>query len=160
MEATGRLTTSTWAAVVAAEPDFAGRVRRVFDLRRHKTLATLRRDGSPRISGIELEFVDGDVVMGMMSGSVKAADVRRDSRMVVHAASDDPPTQDPGAWRGDAKIAGRAVEVPAGEPWGQPSNRFRIEISEVVLTRVGQPADHLVIESWHPGRGLERRTRR
>jgi hypothetical protein len=30
----------------------------------------------------------------------------------------------------------------------------------VVLTRVGQPADHLVIESWHPGRGLERRTRR
>jgi hypothetical protein len=36
----------------------------VFDLRRHKTLATLRQDGSPRISGIELEFVDGDVVMG------------------------------------------------------------------------------------------------
>src|SRR2546428_357849 len=71
VEATGRLTTSTWAAVVAAEPDFAGRVRRVFDLRRHKTLATLRRDGSPRISGIELEFVDGDVVVGMMSVSAR-----------------------------------------------------------------------------------------
>jgi len=25
---------------------------------------------------------------------------------------------------------------------------------------VGTPADHLVIESWHPGRGWERRTRR
>ena len=131
----------------------------MFDLRRHKTLATIRRDGSPRISGIELEFVDGHVVMGMMPGSVKGADLRRDPRMVVHAASDDPPTEDASAWLGDAKIAGRAVEV-AGEASGQPSNRFRIEISEVVLTRVGQPADHLVIESWHPGRGLERRMRR
>ena len=131
----------------------------MFDLRRHKTLATIRRDGSPRISGIELEFVDGHVVMGMMPGSVKATDLRRDPRMVVHAASADPPTEDASAWLGDAKIAGRAVEV-AGEPSGQPSNRFRIEISEVVLTRVGQPADHLVIESWHPGRGLERRMRR
>jgi hypothetical protein len=151
-------TTSTWAALVAAEPDFAARVQRVFDLRRHKTLATLHRDGSPRVSGIELAFVDGNAVMGMMPGSVKAADLRRDPRMVVHAASDDPPTEDASAWLGDAKIGGRAVEVD-GEP-GQPSNRFRIEISEVVLTRVGQPADHLVIESWHPGRGLERRTRR
>ena len=131
----------------------------MFGLRRHKTLATIRRDGSPRISGIELEFVEGDVVMGMMPGSVKAADLRRDPRIVVHAASDDPPTEDASAWLGDAKIAGRAIEV-AGESSGQPSNRFRIEISEVVLTRVGQPADHLVIESWHPGRGLERRMRR
>jgi hypothetical protein len=130
----------------------------VFDLRRHKTLATLRRDGSPRISGIEVEFVDGEVVMGMMPGSVKAADLRRDSRMIVHAASDDPPKEDASAWLGDAKIGGRAVEV--GEPSAQPSNRFRIEIAEVVLTRVGEPTDHLVIESWHPGRGLERRTRR
>jgi hypothetical protein len=149
----------TWAGLVAAEPDFARRVRQVFDLRRHKTLATIRRDGSPRISGIELEFVDGDLVMGMMPGSVKAADLRRDPRMMIHAASDDPPTEDASAWLGDAKIAGRGVEV-VSEPSGQPSNRFRIEISEVVLTRVGQPADHLVIESWHPGRGLERRTRR
>ncbi len=159
MEATGKMTTSSWSALVAAEPDFAARVQRVFDLRRHKTLATIRRGGAPRISGIELEFVDGDLVMGMMPGSVKAADLRRDPRMVVHAASDDPPTDDASAWLGDAKIGGRAVEVE-GESSGQPSNRFRIEISEVVLTRVGQPADHLVIESWHPGRGLKRRTRR
>ncbi len=72
------MTTSTWAALVAAEPDFAARVQWIFDLRRHKTLATLRRDGSPRISGIELEFVDGEVVRRMMSGSVKAADLSPD----------------------------------------------------------------------------------
>jgi hypothetical protein len=134
-------------------------VRQVFDVRRHKTLATLRTDGSPRLSGIEVEFADGDVVMGMMPGSRKAADLRRDPRMTLHAASDDPPTENPSAWLGDAKSAGRAIEA-AAEKLGQPSNRFRVDISEVVLTRVGEPADHLLIESWHPGRGLERTVRR
>jgi hypothetical protein len=152
--------TSRWADLAAAEPAFAERVRQIFDLRRHKTLATLRADGSPRLSGIELEFVEGEVLMGMMPGSVKTADLRRDPRMVVHAASDDPPPQNPSAWLGDAKLAGRAIELAAAEPSEQPSYRFRIDISEVVLTRVGEPADHLLIESWHPGRGLERRIRR
>jgi hypothetical protein len=40
------------------------------------------------------------------------------------------------------------------------AHRFRIEVTEVVLTRLGEPADHLVIECWHPNRGLERRVRR
>ncbi|MGI8826717.1 MAG: response regulator [Chloroflexota bacterium] len=43
---------------------------------------------------------------------------------------------------------------------GELSHRFRINITEVVLTRVGEPADHLVIESWHDGRGFQRRERR
>jgi hypothetical protein len=138
-----------------AEPDFAKRVRHVFDLHKHKTLATLRRDGSPRISGVEAEFSDGEVYLGMMPGSVKVADVRRDPRLALHSGSEDPPQDDPGSWTGDAKIAGRAVEVPHPE-----HNRFRIDISEVVLIRVGWPADHLVIESWHEGRGLVRHLRR
>jgi hypothetical protein len=41
------------------------------------TLATLRRDGSPRISGTEVEFTDGQVWLGMMPGSLKALDLRR-----------------------------------------------------------------------------------
>ena len=143
-------------------PDFADRVRRVFDHRRHKTLATLRADGSPRISGIELEFRDGEVLMGFMPGSRKLGDVRRDPRLAVHGLSEDPPEADPGAWAGDAKLAGRAVEIfdrgPAGASEASP--RFWIDISEVVLTRVGEPADHLVIESWHPGGGLRTRQRR
>ncbi len=44
-----------------AEPEFAERVRRLFDAGRHKTIATLRADGSPRISGIECEFTDGEL---------------------------------------------------------------------------------------------------
>src|SRR5207247_4178575 len=112
-------------------------VRALFDAHRHKTMATLRRDGSPRISGIEVEFSDGEVFLGMMPGSVKALDVLRDPRLALHSASDDPPEDDPGRWPGDAKIAGRAVEVPPVTGHGPPAHRFRVAIREGVVTRVG-----------------------
>jgi hypothetical protein len=146
---------SSWAEIEAAEPDFAKKVRAVFDAHKHKTMATLRRDGSPRISGIEMEFSDREVSVGMMPASVKFGDLQRDARVAFHSASEDPPAGDPASWTGDAKIAGRAVEVPEKE-----FKKFRIDITEVVLIRVGRPADHLVVESWHPGRGLVRRERR
>src|SRR4051812_46440735 len=95
-----------WDDVAAAEPDFAERVRQVFEAHRHRTLATLRKDGSPRISGIEMEFADGEVWLGMMPDSLKARDLRRDPRLAVHSASEDPPADDPSAWPGDAKLAG------------------------------------------------------
>ncbi|HMD44562.1 MAG TPA: pyridoxamine 5'-phosphate oxidase family protein, partial [Acidimicrobiales bacterium] len=63
-----------------AEPAFAGRVRRLLDAGRHKTIATLRADGSPRISGIECEFSNGDLRFGSMAGARKGADLRRDPR--------------------------------------------------------------------------------
>lgn len=147
-----------WSDVEAAEADFAGRVRALFDAHKHKTLATLRRDGSPRISGIEASFTEGGLFLGMMPGSVKALDLRRDPRLALHSQTEDAPEHDPSSWVGDAKIAGRAVEV-AGDGPG-PSNRFRVDVDEVVLTRVGTPAGHLVVESWHPGTGYRRRTRR
>ena len=150
---------SSWSDLESSEPEFADRVRRIFESRKHKTLATLRRDGSPRISGIELEFTDGEAVMGMMPGSLKSADLRRDPRLAVHAASEDPPEDDAGRWPGDAKISGKAVEVTDPDAAPESGTRVRIDMGEVVLTRVGDPADHLVIESWHPGRGLERRKR-
>jgi hypothetical protein len=149
---------SSWHDVATAEPEFAERVQRVFDAHRHKTLATLRRDGSPRISGIEATFADGEVWLGMMPDSVKLRDLQRDPRLALHSASEDPPETDAGTWLGDAKIAGTAV---AADNHGSASagTRFRIDINEVVLTTIGKPPDHLVIESWHPDRGLSRRKR-
>lgn len=145
---------ASWSELESAEPDFAKRVRVVFDAHKHKTLATLRRDGSPRISGVEMEFSDGDVFIGMMPGSVKVGDLQRDPRLALHSGTEDTPVDNPSSWTGDAKIAGRAFEVEE-----EKFNRFRIDLTEVVLIRVGRPADHLVIESWHPNRGLNRRER-
>lgn len=150
---------SSWSDVVGDAPEFAARVRALFDARKHKTMATLRRDGSPRISGIELEFVDGQLQLGMMADSLKAADLRRDPRVAVHSPSVDPPEGDQSAWAGEAKIAGRVVEIATPPPPAVPGTYLAIDITEIALTRVGDPADHLVIESWHEGRGLRRRTR-
>ena len=157
---------ATWGEFCAAEPDLARRVRERLTAHKHLTMATLRADGAPRISGTELDVREDDVWLGSMPGARKAADLRRDPRVAVHGASEDPPD-----WRADAKIAGRALEVTdesakrayAGTAEGKDHpafELFRIELDEVVLVSLGDPADHLVIETWRPGRGVTRIERR
>ena len=139
--------------------DFADVVRRCFAIRKHATVATLRRDGSPRISGIEVEFTDEAVFVGMMPGSLKALDLRRDPRFALHSPTHDTPQDDPSGWLGEAKLAGRAVEVSDAESVTEP-HRFQLELFEISHTDVGITPDHLVIRSWTPTRGFQRRERR
>ncbi|HEX2820050.1 MAG TPA: pyridoxamine 5-phosphate oxidase [Streptosporangiaceae bacterium] len=152
---------ATWRQIEKDVPEFAARVRSRFEAGTNKTIATVRRDGAPRISASELTFADGKVTLGMMSGSMKLLDVRRDPRIAVHSPTTEPPAGDPDAAPGDAKLAGTVVETapPAGNPY-PGAGFFELDIAEVALTYVGTPADHLVIESWHAGRGWQRRTRR
>ena len=100
-----------WKAIEQAEPEFAERVRRLFDAGRHKTIATLRADGSPRISGIECEFTDGDLRFGSMTGARKGADLKRDPRFALHGPTFHPEEGKENDWPGEAKIAGRAIPV-------------------------------------------------
>jgi pyridoxamine 5'-phosphate oxidase-like protein len=147
--------TVSWHDFEQAEPEFAGRVRALFDARRHKTIATLRADGSPRISGIETEFVEGELRFGSMTAARKGADLARDPRFALHCASDDPAEGNERAWPGDAKIAGTAVR--AGQVAGGPEgDLFHAGIGEVVLTHLDEAATKLVIESWTPARGMRR----
>ena len=149
-----------WQEVVALDADLAAHVRRCFAVGKHSTLATLRRDGSPRISGTEVDFADdGEIYLGMMRGSLKAQDLRRDPRLALHSPSLDPPESNPASWVGDAKLAGRGVEVSDPTRDDEP-HRFKIDVTEVVVTTVAESGDRLVIRSWHPDRGLERRERR
>jgi hypothetical protein len=142
-----------WEEVERAEPEFAARVRRLFDEGRHKTIATLRTDGSPRISGIECEFAAGQLKFGSMPGARKGADLRRDPRFALHGPVFHPKEGEEAAWPGEAKIAGRAVLAePAAE--GSEGDLFVADISEVVITRLNAGATMLVIESWTPARGL------
>jgi hypothetical protein len=150
-----------WKSVETQAPEFAARVRRRFELGTNKTIATLRRDGAPRISATELAFADGEVTLGMMGGSMKLLDVRRDPRVAVHSPTIEPPQDpaDPG-WLGDAKLAGTLVDAePLDEKVYPGAGSFTVDVSEVTLTYVGTPADHLVIESWDPARGWRRQTR-
>jgi hypothetical protein len=154
---------ASWRQVEAEAPALAARARELFDANKHKTLATLRKDGSPRISGSEIIFADGELWFGSMWRAVKALDLQRDPRFALHSASD-------GAdFTGDAKIAGRVEEVSSDEvkraivqgnaPPG-PMHLFRADITELVVIGLGgDPPDHMVIESWHAGRGVTTRRR-
>lgn len=147
----GRMT--AWRDVEQAEPEFARRVRALFDAHRHKTIATLRADGSPRISGIEVVFEDGELVFGSMARARKGADLRRDPRFALHGATVDPVDGQEAAWPGEAKIAGRAVSAgPVTE--GPDGDKFRADITEVVHTHLNEAATLLVVEWWTPADGL------
>jgi len=150
---------TNWKDFAAEEPEFAGRVQQRFTSQKQMTLATLRRDGSPRISGTEVTFTGEHVQIGMMPRSVKSFDVLRDRRLAVHSPTADPPIDDPTAWEGDAKLAGYAIAL-ADPDSADPPGLFNIEIIEVVMTSLGDPPDHLVIESWTPQRGYQLRHRR
>jgi hypothetical protein len=151
----------SWKAIEEAEPEFAGRVQRLFDSGRHKTIATLRADGSPRISGIECEFTDGNLQFGSMTGARKGADLRRDPRFALHGPTFHPVEGKESDWSGEAKIAGRAIpagpvqtdDASAEAPDGE---MFVADITEVVVTGLNAEANKLVVESWTPERGVQR----
>ncbi|MGK2938987.1 MAG: pyridoxamine 5'-phosphate oxidase family protein [Solirubrobacteraceae bacterium] len=153
---------ASWRDIEAAAPEFAAAARAFLDAHQHKTIATLRRNGAPRISGTEATFVDGDLWWGSMPNAIKAADLQRDPRFALHSASADPP-----AWKGDAKVSGRAVEVQdrvaagalvraqgndPGDAAFTDFHLFRADISEVALVRLAESGDRLIIESWAEGR--------
>ena len=149
---------AAWREIEQAEPDFAGRVRQLFDAGRHKTIATLRADGSPRISGIECEFKDGELQFGSMPGARKGDDLMRDPRFALHGPTFHPEDGKEKEWPGEAKVTGRAIPGRAptnAEPAEQPSgNMFVADITEVAITRLNAEASKLVVESWTPARGL------
>jgi pyridoxamine 5'-phosphate oxidase-like protein len=144
---------AAWKDVEQAEPGFAARVRQLFDAGRHKTIATLRADGAPRISGIECEFAEGELTFGSMPGARKGADLKRDPRFALHGPTVHPVEGQEAKWPGEAKISGRAV--PAGPiTEGPAGDLFQADITQVVITHLDPGATMLVIESWTPLGGL------
>jgi pyridoxamine 5'-phosphate oxidase-like protein len=153
----------SWSDLEQREPELAARVRAIFGRQVHKTMATLRRDGSPRISATEVDFFDGEMWLGSMWQARKALDLVRDPRVAIHSGSIDPGGDDRGV-PGDAKVAGRALVVddPAAvarvaekAPPG-PFHLFRVDVDEAVVSGVGgDPPDHMVIDFWTVAAGRQ-----
>lgn len=152
-----------WDDIVQTAPDFAERLRSRLDGHVHKTIATLRADGSPRISGIETIEADGDLWFGSMPNARKAIDLRRDARFALHSGSSDPPD-----WEGDAKLSGRAEEITdperrlaifrtrGSDPPSPDSHLFRADIDEAVLVGLNDERTRMVIELWRPDAPVKR----
>ncbi|WP_371678986.1 pyridoxamine 5'-phosphate oxidase family protein [Streptomyces sp. NBC_01276] len=149
--------TNNWAAFEQAEPEFAAAVRARFAQYPHHVLGTLRKDGSPRLSGLNVDFRGGELWLGMMPGSLKALDLQRDPRFALHTnpgGGEDMPD-------GDVRISGRAVELvdpPELHRYAEetesphPFHLFHAELREVV--RVSVEGEELVVRTWTPAHGL------
>ena len=148
---------TAWSEVEQAVPELAIRVRALFDEHRHKTMATVRADGAPRISGIEASFRDGELTFGSMRSSRKGADLLRDPRFAMHSATIDPVQGAESRWPGEAKISGRAIVVPGGEP--DEGEQFRVDVTAIAHTHLDEAATMLVVDWWTPGGGLRRAER-
>lgn len=158
---------ASWSEFAAAEPGLAERVRGRLEAGVHKTLATVRRDGAPRISGTEAWIAAGELWFGSMWRSARALDLRRDSRFAIHSASADPPQ-----WPGDASLSGRAMEADVGDaalvarvmegreylPSG-PWHLHRADLTEVLLVALDERREHLEIDVWRHGEPVRRITR-
>ena len=149
---------ASWAEVEAEAPELAALARTFFDAFTHKTLATLRRDGAPRISGTEVEFSNGEAWLGSMWRAVKALDLQRDPRFALHTGSDEPSD-----WKGDAKLAGVAEEITDSELVRKhngaaaeqgPSHLFRLDLREVSTVGLNDDRSGLVIALWTPDGGV------
>lgn len=140
----------SWQEFADAAPGLAQRVRERFEAAESHVLATIRRDGSPRVSGTEVDFAGAELMLGSMLNARKATDLRRDPRFAIHAHP---------AANGDAKVAGVAVEVtdPAevqAVQGDQPSHLFRLDLREAALTEV--VGNTLVVTLWRAGEPLVR----
>ncbi len=146
------------------EPDLAQRVLAILTSTTNAVLATIRVDGTPRVSGIDPFVFEHELWIGSMPGTRKATDLRRDPRMALHAIPWESRrlrdgATDPG--EADAKVTGRAV--PTDDPatvdrllaWfksergfepSESGDLFRIEVEELVVIAVD--GDQLVIDRW------------
>ncbi len=152
---------ASWEQVTDAAPEIAKLARARIEATGLALLATIRRDGFPRISGIEPLFYRGKLWLGMMPRSLKARDLQRDPRLCLHNATVDKEVRE-----GDVKITGRAVEIAdesvrtairedvkarSGFDPGTEFHVFRVEVTEVATVRPGPGGESLLVESWREG---------
>jgi hypothetical protein len=155
----------TWRELADAVPAIAGPGRERLEAARVALLATLRPDGSPRISPIEPYLTDEHLLLGAMSWSAKAADLRRDPRCALHSVVAD---RDSG--EGELKLFGRVVvavsdvrDACSAAWWqGRPpelATVFTLQIEEAAYIDWDIEGGTMVVRRWSGGRFTERRRR-
>jgi Pyridoxamine 5'-phosphate oxidase len=131
-------------------------------------VGTIRRDGTPRISPVEPLLWDGELWLSMLFRSRKAADLRRDPRILVHGIV----TGRDGSL-GEFKIRGIAVEVDSDfvrdgyaeqvrtrlgwEPTPGRFHLFSVDIRDVTFIRYDDASGDQFVARWPSGQEFVRR---
>jgi Pyridoxamine 5'-phosphate oxidase len=156
-----------WDEFAEASPELAALGRERFERRELCMLGTLRANGWPRISPCEMDFVGGELLLGMMWQSPKAQDLLRDDRCVLHSC-----TSDRLGSEGDFKLYCRARDVP-DEPvraayraavkaridW-EPTDPFHLFAADIQSAGFVSFGDEPYGMAWDPARGARRWTQR
>ncbi len=121
--------TESWEQLSTDAPELAAAIEQRLGANVHHILATIQADGSPRLSGTEIEITPIQLRLGMMPNSHKLDDVNRDPRVAIHTAPLDPDLAD-----GDAKLAGSLRADGATQ--GQPGHAFVFDFHTASLVRV------------------------
>src|SRR5215472_2129836 len=127
-------------------------------------LGTLRRDGSPRISPVEPCITDGRLLVGAMTWSGKAADLRRDPRYVLHSVVSGPDSRE-----GELKLYGLAVPADPGlgsaaKAWWSaypPGTAvvFSLRIGQALFVAWDVDGGVITVHQWSPRDGYCHRSR-
>jgi hypothetical protein len=153
-----------WDEFAGAAPELAALGEERLRAKELCLVGTLRKNGWPRISPVEPEFVVGELMLGMMWQSPKALDLLRDPRIVVQSV-----VSERSGKEGDFKLYGRAVDehdpdrraayrasVKARIDW-EPSEPtfhvFSIDIGSAGFVTFDKPRFGL---AWDPAGGLRR----
>ena len=136
-----------WAEFADAAPELAADIAARFAASLHHVLGTLRADGAPRLSGTEVAVAHGDVRLGMMPGSHKLRDVRRDPRVELHSAP-----LERNLVEGDARLSGHLLEEPRRDGDATEGVYLRLAIQRASLVRVVDSELHVTV--WDPAAGL------
>jgi hypothetical protein len=131
-------------------------------------VGTIRRDGAPRISPVEPFVMDGELMLSMMWGSKKAADLLRDPRILVHSI-----VVGREGGQGEFKVRGSArldedlarqrryaLAVSQSLGWNPQPGRFHlfvIGIDDVTFIRYDEPTGDQYVAMWPPAREFVRR---
>jgi Pyridoxamine 5'-phosphate oxidase len=131
-------------------------------------VATIRHDGTPRVSPVEPFLLDGDLWLSMMWQSAKARDLLRDPRILVHSV-----VASRNGAEGEFKVRGiarvetdlavqtryaKAVAADLGwRPDLERSHLFVVDISTVTYLSYDTPTGDQHVAMWPPGREFVRR---
>jgi hypothetical protein len=131
-------------------------------------VATIRLDGTPRLSPVEPFILDGHLLLSMLLQSKKAADLMRDPRVLVHSVVT---SRDGGDGEFKVRGTGRVVDDPAVQHryasavvatlgWQPEPGRFHlfsIDVEDVAYIRYDDSTGDQYVAAWPPGREYVRR---
>jgi len=131
-------------------------------------VATVRRDGTPRLSPVEPLILDGDLWLSMMWHSAKALDLLRDPRILVHNIIASRSGTD-----GEFKIRGTARQedeprlqrryadtVASTLGWDPEPGKFHlfaVDIEHTAVISYDEPTGDQHVATWPPAAEFIRR---